>query len=260
MNLLNALILGIVEGLTEFLPVSSTAHLIIFSKWLKIPQTDWQKFFEVFIQSGAILAVIILYWQYVLKHKKLQWNVLWSFLPTAVVGYLLFKIITNVFFNSLGLIVGALIIVGLVFIILEYLITNNKLSLNKSLGNLGWRDAVLIGLGQSLAVVPGVSRAGIVIVTMMLLGYKREDSAVYSFLLAVPTIVAASALDLYKMRSQISGFGQAELYVAVGFVVSLITAYFSVKWLIDFLKKNSLTTFGFYRILLAIIVLLFAFR
>ncbi len=256
MSLINALIQGIVEGITEFIPVSSTAHLIITSKFLHIPQTDFQKFFEVFIQSGAILAVVFLYFGYVLKHRKVQLNVILSFLPTAVVGYFLFSIIKNVFFESTGLIIAALIIVGLVFIVLEYLVKSKRLSLNKTLANINWQHAVLIGLAQSLAVVPGVSRAGIVIVAMMLLGYKREDSAIYSFLLAVPTILAASALDLFKMRGQLAGFGQMQLYVVIGFVVSFITAYFSVKWLIDYLKKNSLTSFGLYRIVLAIIVML----
>lgn len=260
MSLINALIQGIVEGVTEFLPVSSTAHLIIASKFLHIPQTDLQKFFEVFIQSGAILAVVFLYWKYLLKQKKIQLNVLLSFLPTAIVGYLLFKVITNVFFNSLDLIVGALILVGLVFILLEYLIKRKRISLSKTLNNVSWSDAVLIGFAQSLAVVPGVSRAGIVIVAMMLLGYKREDSAIYSFLLAVPTILAASALDLFKMREQLSNFGQMELYVLVGFITAFITAYFSVKWLIGYLRQNSLTSFGLYRIVLAIIVMLFLFK
>lgn len=260
MSLINALIQGIVEGVTEFLPVSSTAHLIITSKFLHIPQTDLQKFFEVFIQSGAILAVVFLYWNYFFRHKRIQLNVLMSFLPTAVVGYLLFKVITNVFFEATGLIVAALFFVGLIFIILEYLIKSKKLLLTKSLVDIRLQDALLIGLAQSLAVVPGVSRAGIVIVAMMMLGYKREDSAIYSFLLAVPTILAASALDLFKMRGQIVSFGQMELYILVGFITAFITAFFSVKWLIGYLRKNSLTSFGVYRILLAIIVMLLLFK
>ncbi len=260
MNLLNALILGIIEGVTEFLPISSTAHLIIASRWLNIPQTDWQKFFEVFIQSGAILAVVFLYWQYFLKHQKIQVNILLSFLPTAVIGYLLFNLIKNVFFESTGLIVISLATIGLVFIVLEYLIRGKKLTLNKSLISVNWQDALLIGLAQSLAVVPGVSRAGIVMVAMMLMGYKRDESATYSFMLAVPTILAASALDLFKMGDQLTGFGQTQLYVVVGFAASFITAYFSIKWLIGYLKKNSLTSFGFYRIVLAIIVMLFLFK
>lgn len=257
MDLLSALILGIVEGVTEFLPVSSTAHLILVSKWLGIPQSEWQKFFEVFIQSGAILAVVLLYWQYFIKHRKVQLNIILSFLPTAIVGYFLFGTIKNVFFESTNLIVAALFSVGAVFIILEYLVKKKLIVLHKSLMQISWIDAVLIGSVQALAVLPGVSRAGAVIVVMMLLGYKREDAAVYSFLLAVPTILAASAFDLYKMSGQFAGMGETLTYVVVGFVASFVTAYFSVKWLIGYLKRNSLASFGFYRIVLAIIIVLF---
>lgn len=256
MSLINALIQGIVEGVTEFLPVSSTAHLIITSKFLNIPQTDWQKFFEVFIQSGAILAIVLLYWQYFIKHKKIQLNIFLSFLPTAIVGYLLFGVIKNIFFESTGLIIVALSLVGAIFILLEYLVKEKKIVLHKSLMQISWIDAVLIGSVQALAVLPGVSRAGAVIVVMMLLGYKREDAAIYSFLLAVPTILAASALDFYKMSGQFAGMGETLLYVVTGFIASFVTAYFSVKWLIGYLKKNSLAPFGLYRILLAIILVL----
>ncbi len=260
MNLINALIQGIVEGVTEFLPVSSTAHLILTSRLLQIPQTDFQKFFEVFIQSGAILAIVFLYWKYLFRQKSIRLNILVSFLPTGLVGFLLYKVIKNVFFEATGLIAAALFFVGLIFIILEYLIKAKKISLEKSLADINWQEALLIGLAQSLAVFPGVSRAGIVIVAMMLLGYKREDSAVFSFLLAVPTILAASVFDLFKMRGQLVNFGKMELYVLVGFTTALITAYFTVKWLTGYLRKNSLSLFGLYRIVLAIIVVLLLFK
>lgn len=257
MNLLHALILGIVEGVTEFLPISSTAHLILASNWLNIPQTDFQKFFEVFIQSGAILAVIFLYFSYVFKHKKIQWNVLLSFLPTAVVGLFLFEVIKSVFFESTSLIVGALILIGSIFILLEFLVKEGKLILNKSLMDISWQHALVIGLFQSLAVVPGVSRAGIVMVAMMLMKYKREDAAVYSFLLAIPTLLAAGALDFYKTSQVVNLSNDTLVYLIVGFVVSFATAYIAVKWLISYLQKHTLTAFGLYRIVLAIIVMLF---
>jgi undecaprenyl-diphosphatase len=255
MNLINALILGIVEGITEFLPISSTAHLIVASKLLHIPQTDYQKFFEVFIQSGAILAVVVIYYQYLLQHKELFKKLVFSFVPTAIVGLLLYKIIKDVFFESYYLIIAALFLVGVVFLLLEQRIKNNKLKLEKSLLGLGVIEAVVIGLGQSLAVIPGVSRSGIVIVVTMLLHYKRDEAATYSFLLAVPTILAASLYDLYKMREMVFGFQDNTVYLLVGFIASLVTAYVSIKWLITYLKNNSLVIFGIYRILLAIILL-----
>jgi undecaprenyl-diphosphatase len=256
MNIIQSIILGVVEGVTEFLPISSTAHLIITSKILNIPQTEFQKFFEVFIQSGAILAVIFLYISYILKHKDVAKKVMVSFLPTALIGFLLYKIIKNIFFESFNLIIFMILGIGFVFLIIEYLIKKKKISLTKNLIAISFTEALFIGLGQSLAVIPGVSRAGIVIIVMMILGYKRDQAALYSFLLAVPTILAASVFDFYKMKTILFSSGGNMLNLIVGFVVSFITAYIAVKWLIDFLKKNSLTLFGAYRILLAIILMI----
>jgi len=248
-----AVILGIVEGLTEFLPISSTAHLIISSRLLNIPQTEFQKFFEVFIQAGAILSVVFLYFNYAFKNPLLIKKVAASFLPTALVGFLLHKIIKEVFFESFALIIGSLVVIGLLFIVVEYLIKNKKIELSKTIKNLSWTDALVIGLGQSLAVIPGISRAGIVILAMMVKGYRRDEAAVYSFLLAVPTIIAAAGYDLLKTDFAVLSEQDNILFLSAGFVVSFITAYISVKWLIGYLKKHSLIPFGVYRILLVIL-------
>ncbi|OGK53109.1 hypothetical protein A2970_00600 [Candidatus Roizmanbacteria bacterium RIFCSPLOWO2_01_FULL_44_13] len=253
MNLMIAVILGIVEGLTEFLPISSTAHLIISSRLLNIPQTEFQKFFEVFIQAGAILSVVFLYFNYAFKNPLLIKKVAASFLPTALVGFLLHKIIKEVFFESFALIIGSLVVIGLLFIVVEYLIKNKKIELSKTIKNLSWTDALIIGLGQSLAVIPGISRAGIVILAMMVKGYRRDEAAVYSFLLAVPTIIAAAGYDLLKTDFAVLSEPDNILFLSAGFVVSFITAYISVKWLIGYLKKHSLIPFGVYRILLVIL-------
>jgi len=254
MNIINVIILGIVEGITEFLPISSTAHLIITSKLLNISQTEFQKFFEVFIQSGAILAVVFIYFSYVFKNKELIKKVIISFIPTAIVGFLLHKIIKTIFFNSFNLIIASLFFIGLFFIIFEYLVKSKKIILKKNLNQLTILDTIVIGLAQSLAVVPGVSRAGIVMLTMMGRGFKREESATYSFLLAVPTILAASGLDLYKSKDFFSFFSVDGLTLMVGFVVSFITALIAIKWFIGFLQKNSLSYFGVYRIVLALMI------
>ena len=257
MSLLNAIILGIVEGITEFLPISSTAHLIIASKFLRISQTDFQKFFEVFIQSGAIFAVVFLYLQYVLKHKEVIKHILFSFFPTAVVGFLLHKMIKTIFFESYFLIIGAMIFFGAIFLVIEYLISSKKLVLRKTIQKTSWKEAILIGFSQAIAVIPGVSRSGIVMVTMMGMGYKRDESAVYSFLLAVPTIVAASALDVYKIKSVLYIVPQENLfYLITGFIVSFIIAYLSMMWFISFLQKKSLVIFGWYRIVGGILLLI----
>ncbi len=256
MMFLNAVILGIVEGITEFLPISSTAHLIVASKLLGIPQTDFQKFFEVFIQAGAILAVVFLYTQYVGSHRQLLKNIAFSFIPTAIAGLIFYKLIKNVFFESVLLVTIALFVVGLVFFLVEDLIKKGKIKIERSITNISWQEAIIIGLGQALAVVPGVSRAGAVIVTMLLMGYRREQAAVYSFLLAVPTILAASFFDLYKMRNVIMDSRGMIGYLFVGLVASFVTALFSVRWLVSYLKNHTLVIFGIYRILLAIILIL----
>jgi undecaprenyl-diphosphatase len=251
MNLFNALILGIVEGVTEFLPISSTAHLIITSKLLNIPATEFQKFFEVFIQSGAIMAVVVIYWKVILKNKNLLKNIFLSFLPTAVVGLLLHKVIKNVFFESFTLIAASLFIVGLFFIIFEFLLQKKVVKIDKKIIQMTIVQSLLIGVGQSLAVVPGVSRAGAVILTMMLLGFNREESALYSFVLAVPTLLAASAFDFLKTDPQLIFSGNNPLFLFIGLITSFFSALLAIKWFIKFLQKNSLFHFGVYRIILA---------
>ena len=256
MTIINALILGIVEGITEFLPISSTAHLIISSKLLNIPQTDFVKFFEVFVQAGAILAVVIIYYRYLINNKDIFKKLLFSFIPTSIVGFLFYRRIKDIFFESYGLIIGSIFIIGVIFLIVEYLVKDKKIVLDKSIKNIDWKKATLIGLAQSLAVIPGVSRAGSVIIVMMFMGYQREEAATYSFLLAVPTILVASAYDLYKMRDVITTSSNNLLILMVGFLASFITAYIVIKWLINYLKNNTLVIFGIYRMLLAIILLI----
>jgi undecaprenyl-diphosphatase len=256
MEIIHSIVLGVVEGFAEFLPVSSTAHLIIASRLLGVPQTEYQKFFEVFIQAGAVFAVVILYFQYILTHRKLIPPLIVSFVPTAIAGLLLHKIIKGVFFESLWLIAGSLALVGLVFIIIEWMVKTHRLKLQKSINAITVKDALIIGLIQSFAVVPGVSRAGAVIVAMMALRYKREDAALYSFLLAIPTVLAASMYDLYKSKDLLMHSQNNLASLATGFVVTFIVSYFTVRWLIGYLRHNTLVLFGYYRIVLAIIVVL----
>ncbi|EKE13636.1 MAG: undecaprenol kinase, partial [uncultured bacterium] len=241
-----------VEGVTEFLPISSTAHLIITSKLLNIPATEFQKFFEVFIQSGAILAVVFIYWKVILKNKSLLINIILSFIPTAVVGFLLHKVIKGVFFESFTLIAVSLFVVGLFFIIYEYLLKNKIVKTDKKIIEMTIIQALIIGVGQSLAVVPGVSRAGAVILTMMILGFNREESALYSFVLAVPTLLAASAFDFIKTDPKLIFAGSNLLFLSIGLAASFFSALLAIKWFIKFLQKNSLSYFGFYRIALSI--------
>lgn len=251
MNLINALILGLVEGVTEFLPISSTAHLLIAGRFLHLSQTEFQTFFDIFIQSGAILAVIFIYFSYIIKNKDLWGKIAVSFIPTAIVGLILEKIIKKYFFNSLPLIIGSMFLIGLLFIIFEYFVKNKKNFLAKSIKNMTYTEAFLIGVGQSLAVVPGVSRSGIVMISMMGQKFKRDESAVYSFLLAVPTLLAASGLEIIKTNIKVLTNPDNLVLLGVGFLVSFVTAYVAIKWFISYIQKNSLTYFGIYRIILA---------
>lgn len=257
MDMIHSVLLGIVEGITEFLPISSTAHLIIASKFLGIKQTEFVQMFEVVIQSGAILAVILLQGAYVLKHRNSILTILFSFIPTAIIGFALHSIIKNVFFNSENLIIASMILIAVVFLIVEKYVKDKKLILNKTLESITMKHAVIIGFAQSLAVVPGVSRAGIVMIIMMVMGYKRSHAASYSFLLAVPTILAASALDLYKGREILAASTDQVLSLFIGWIISFITAFFAIKWLVGYLQKNTLVPFAIYRIALAIILVLF---
>lgn len=252
----NAFILGVIEGLTEFLPVSSTAHLLIASFFLKIPQTDYWKFFDVFIQSGAILAVVFSFINKLVDRKIVK-NLILSFIPTAVVGFLFYAFIKQVLFESLLVIVIALIGFGLVFLLIEHFAEKGKLHLKKDLEDMNWKEAIVLGLVQSLAIIPGVSRAGAVLVGGMLLGFRRRQAAVYSFLLAVPTIISASVLDFAKTDKKLL-LQNINLSI-VGFFTALVTAFFVVNWFVKYLGKNNLRHFAYYRIALGLILFLSLF-
>lgn len=257
MNILQSLILGIVEGLTEFLPISSTFHLIMASRLLQIAESDFLKLFEVVIQSGAIIALLFLYTKTLLGDPKLIKNVLASFLPTAVVGFGLHKIIKAVFFESDVLMLSVFIGMGILFLLLEKYYVAHPQLLRREITSLTTRQAILIGLSQSCSVVPGVSRAGSVIVAMMCLGYKRDEAAKYTFLLSLPTILGASALDLYQGRELLAGLSGSWSLVAVGFITAFVVAYVVVKWFTQYLASHTLAIFGWYRLAVAALLLVF---
>lgn len=247
MNIFQSVILGIVEGLTEFLPISSTFHLIISSKMLGLSQTDFLKLFEVVIQSGAIFALILIYTKTLLKDRQLLINVIYSFIPTAVVGFFLHKIIKSVFFESNWLMLTVFIGMGLLFLLLEKYISN----LDKSCKDLTRKDTILIGLAQATSVIPGVSRSGSIIVAMMLLGYKRDEAAKYTFLLSLPTIFAATGLDMWQSRTLLLSQADGWELLAVGTVVSMIVGFVVVKWFTKYLETHTLKVFGWYRLIVA---------
>ncbi len=250
MNILQAVILGIVEGVTEFLPVSSTFHLIWTSKLLGIQQDAFQKLFEVAIQSGAILAVAASFTKTALQTPALIKKVAVAFVPTAVIGFLLYKIIKDVFLEHTSLQLCMFIAVGIAFLLFEYF---KKPSYDRSISSITYQEAFLVGIAQSLAVIPGVSRAGAVIIALMALSIKRKDAAIFSFLLAVPTILAASVLDIAKSYTAITGAHDVFL-LAVGSLAAFITALLVVNWLLRYLQQHTMSAFGWYRIAVGLLL------
>lgn len=252
MTFLQSIILGTIEGITEYLPISSTFHLIWTSRLLGIESTDFQKAYEVIIQSGAILAVAILYIKTFLTNRSLVLKTLTSFVPTAAIGYVLYALIKGTFFESYLLQIIIFALIGFFFIYFE----KTDRQLTKTLTSFSYKDAFIIGLTQVLAVFPGVSRAGAVIVGMMFLGIKRDEAAKYSFLLAVPTLLAASVLDLYKSIPILSSRPESVVLLIAGFIAAFISALVVVRWFIGYLQTNTLKGFGYYRIGLSILLLL----
>lgn len=249
---LEAFILGIVEGISEFLPISSTGHLILASKLLAIPDSDFLKTFEISIQLGAILAVAALYWRSFLNIETLK-KVAAGFLPTAIIGFVLYKIIKSLLLGNTMVVIWALAIGGIILILFEYF-HGERSDATGTVESISYKQAAIIGLCQSIAVIPGVSRSAATIVGGLALGLKRSTIVEYSFLLAVPTMLAATALDLLKNYSAFShnDFGT----LAIGFIVSAIVALVSVKFLLSYVQKYSFVAFGVYRIMVAILFVL----
>jgi len=246
MNILQAAILGVVEGLTEFLPISSTFHLIWSAKLLGLTQTEFLKLFEVVIQSGAILAIVVLYVQTILKDSKLIKNLFISFLPTAIIGLLLYKVIKNSFFDNFILQLIIFIGVGIFFILFEK--RSKRHELHRIAESLTIKESFFIGVAQSLAIFPGVSRAGAVMIALMYRKVSRVEAAKYSFLLAVPTLLSASVLDLIKSRDVLLSNTQNIPLLIIGFVFAFFSAFIVVKWFVAYLQSHDLTNFGWYRI------------
>jgi len=248
MTIIDALILGTLEGLTEFLPISSTGHLILASQLLGLPQTDAHKAFEVSIQLGSILAVLFLFGQKLLVDKSLWIKVGLAFLPTAIFGFTFYKTIKALF--GIETVAIMLVVGGVAFLVIEYFRRNSDDSKGKEVSDLSHKEALMIGLFQSMSMVPGTSRSGMTMLGGIFAGLKRKSAAEFSFLLAIPTMVIATAYDLFKNRATMV----VEDYslVAIGFVTAFVVALFTVKWMMDFLTKHTFVAFGIYRIIVGL--------
>jgi undecaprenyl-diphosphatase len=256
MTILHSFILGIAEGVTEFLPISSTGHLTLVSELLKINQSNFTKSFDIIIQLGAILSVIVLYWKSFLNIQNLK-KLFVAFLPTGIIGLALYKIVKTYLIGNEKVVLWALALGGIALIVFEFWHKESEYD-TEAIEKISYKQSLWIGLCQSLAIIPGVSRSASTIVGGLVSGLKRKTIVEFSFLLAVPTMLAASGLDIIKNAGSFSKdqFG----VLAVGFVVSFLVALASIKFLLGFIRKHNFIPFGVYRVLLAIIFWLVIFR
>ncbi|MBI2768905.1 MAG: undecaprenyl-diphosphate phosphatase [Burkholderiales bacterium] len=258
--LAKAAIMGVVEGLTEFLPVSSTGHLILAGALLGFDD-EKAKVFDIAIQTGAILAVIIVYWQKIRetlvalptqrKAQRFALNVLIGFLPAAVIGLLAYKTIKQHLFNP-GVVAGAFIVGALVILWVERR-GATRISRIETVDDMTMLDALKVGFVQCLGMIPGTSRSGATIIGGMLLGLSRKAATDFSFFLAIPTLVGAGVYSLYKERHLLSA-ADLPLFI-VGLVFSFISAWLCVRWLLRYISTHSFVPFAWYRIAFGIVVL-----
>lgn len=250
MDTLSAIILGIIEGITEFLPVSSTGHLILFSKLLALPDGEFTKTFQIAIQSGAILAVVLLYWKTLTATPEMWKKVMVAFMPTGIAGFLLYPLFKNIFQMSVELVLWSLFLGG-IFLIFFELIYQAKKTARASIASLSYRQAFWIGAWQAFAIIPGVSRSAASIVGGLVADLERKAAVEFSFLLAIPTIIIATAYDLLRHGSSFS-LGNWEALL-VGTVVSFLAALVGIKFMLGFVEKHNFLYFGFYRVFLVLV-------
>ena len=257
------IILGIVEGLTEFLPVSSTGHMILVEKFIKSPEISQHFFnsFSVIVQFGAILSVVFYFWKDLtpflktkeeLKDRMSLWSkIIVGVLPAAVIGLKIDDYIESIM-DGTWIIAAALIFYGIIFIFIEDKL-KNKAKVH-TLKDMSYKLAIMIGFFQCLAMIPGTSRSGATIIGALLLGVSRGVAAEFSFFLAIPTMAGATLLKLVKNGLN---FNSVEwVLLAIGTFVSFVVAYAVINWFMDYIKSKTFKAFGVYRVVLGIIILI----
>ena len=249
MNFIEILILSFIEGLTEFLPVSSTGHLILASKWMNLPDSDFTKAFQVIIQFGAILAVLIYFRKKFFQSIDFYKKILIGSAPVLLVGYLL-KNKIDLLLESTSVVAASLIIGGLLFIISDFFI---KEDISKN--DISIIDSFKIGCIQCIALIPGVSRSGATILAGQFLKYPKKICTEFSFFLAVPTLTAATLYKTYKIRHIIDQNMSVQLLL--GIFLSFVFALVAIQLFLKLVNKFGFKWFGYYRIILGIIVLIF---
>jgi len=269
-EILKSLLFGIVEGITEWLPVSSTGHLILLHEFVNLDSSEaFNEMFDVVIQLGAILAVIILYFRKLnpfalsksTEEKKGTWT-LWfkvcvAVVPSAVIGLLFDDVLDKYLYNAY-IVAAMLILYGIVFILIERKNNENKVCAIDSTDTITYKTAFLVGMFQMLALIPGTSRSGATIIGALLIGFSRSAAAEFSFFMAIPTMAGASLLKAVKFILDGNSMSSTELIVLVtAFVSAFVVSLVAIKYLTDYVKKHTFSAFGVYRIILGAIVLLF---
>lgn len=249
MNIAHSIILGIVEGFTEFLPISSTGHLIIVSKILGIADSDFLSSFEIIIQLGAILAVVTLFFKELWGKWDIIKKVSVAFIPTIIIGLSVYNLIKKYFIGNINVVLWSLLIGGIIIVLFEKYFKSDD-----NIKGINTKNAFWLGVFQTLAFIPGVSRSGATIIGGLALGLEKKAIVLFSFFLAIPTMFAASALDIYKSDFN---FNNNEIFlISIGFITAYVTAIIAMKSFLKFIQNNSFTSFGIYRIIIGIIGLI----
>ncbi len=251
MDIFQSIILGIIEGFTEFLPISSTGHMIVASRFLGLPQSDNIKAFEVIIQLAAILAVVVIYREkFSLKKIELWKKLIIAYLPLAIVGFIFRHQIKELF--SVQIVAIMFIVGGVVFLIVEKFYKEKKhTALNVE--DVTYKQSLWIGIAQVFALIPGTSRAGSTIIGGLLVGLNRKISAEFSFLLAFPVMLTVSGYDMLKHYKEFSNANL--LTLGVGFFISFVVAFITIKLFLSFLERFTFVSFGVYRIVFGVLLL-----
>jgi undecaprenyl-diphosphatase len=249
MSIIQSIIIAIIEGITEFLPISSTGHMILASSLMKIQDDAFVKTFEISIQLGAIMSIVMLYAKRFLQGIAIYLKLGIAFIPTAIVGFLAYSFIKAYLFNPF-IVAGSLIIGGIILILIDKKVVNRK-STTDVLENITYKNAFFIGLIQCFSMIPGVSRAAATIIGGVFNGLDKKQATEFSFLLAVPTMFAATGYDLLKTPVV---FTKHEIILLViGFFIALVTAWAAVKIFVKIVENYGFKYFGYYRIIIGII-------
>jgi undecaprenyl-diphosphatase len=252
MTLIQSIIIAIIEGITEFLPVSSTGHMILASSLMHIHDDAFVKTFEISIQLGAIMAIVMMYAKRFLKGLPIYFKLGIAFLPTAVIGFLAYDFIKAYLFNPV-IVAVSLIIGGIVLILIDRKVVTRK-SQTDVLENIDYRHAFFIGLIQCFSMIPGVSRAAATIIGGVFNGLDKKQATEFSFLLAVPTMFAATGYDL--IRTPVIFSKHEILLLVTGFFIAMVTAWIAVKLFLKVVENYGFKHFGYYRIVIGIVFLI----